>query len=122
MLLMTIIGLSDEMDAIHRLELTEMIISKIDEVLGERKIDKENVKKYVPRALTQPSWNGKAVFISISGFNTRWTKQSLPKDFEDLELLITKTVATSAKIYLEQFNNEVRVQCSVLKESEPFVI
>lgn len=119
---MTIIGLSDKMEAMHRVELTEMIISKIDEVLGERKIDKENVKKYVPRALTQPSWNGKAVFISISGFNTRWTKQSLPKDFEDLELLITKTVATSAKIYLEQFNNEVRVQCSVLKESEPFVI
>ncbi len=116
MLLITVIGLSHEMKGRDFVNLEENIVETIDGAFGEKKIDKEKIKVFIPWSRVEPSWKGEVIFIYLSGFYTQWM---LSGSWPDKEIgdLITKAIKISAKKCLRAFNENVAIQCSILNES-----
>lgn len=114
MLLITIIGLSDEMKGGSFVDLEKSIIEAIDGASGKKEIDEKKIRLFIPAGRVEPSWKGKEIFIYLSGFYTQWMMSgSWP---EKTGGLIPAAVEASAKKCLKKFNEDVIVQCSILSE------
>lgn len=113
MLLITFIGLSDDMGGKDFVELDQCMKKAIvDAVGGKEKINEEEIKKFIPEPIVSPSYKGDKVFILIFGFYTEWMASGFLPD-EIVKRSIINEIQLSAKNYLEKFNKNVKVQCSI---------
>ena len=116
MLLITIIGLSHEMEGRGFVDLKKNIVEAIDSAIGERKMDEEKIRFFIPEGRVDPSWKGREIFIHLTGFYTQWMLSGSWPD-ERIGGLTTKAIEISAKKCLGAFNENVVIQCSILSES-----
>jgi len=117
MLLITLIGLSDDMGG-KDFVLLDLCLKKAiaDAVGGKEKINEKEIAKFIPKPIVSPSYKGNKVFIFISGFYSHWMASGLWPD-KDTGGLVTRALESSVKSYLKKFNDDVRVQCSIVTES-----